>query len=64
MNTYILSNTNVDSLNYYLNQEVNIVGSCAYGNYLIDLLNTDSDLYNKDIDLVILLLDGDELRKG
>jgi FkbH-like protein len=64
MNTYILSNTNVNSLNYYLDQEVNVVGSCAYGNYLIDLLNADSDLYNKDIDLVILLLDGDELRKG
>ncbi len=63
MKSYILSNTNVDSLDYYLNKEVDIVGSCAYGNYLIDLIDIDSDLYKKDIDLVILLLDGDELKK-
>ena len=37
MNTYLLSNTNIDSLKYYLDEEISLLGSCHYGNYLIDL---------------------------
>lgn len=64
MNTYFLSNTNIDSLKYYLDKEISFLGSCHYGNYLIDLIDTNSELYQKDIDLVILLLDGRELENN
>ena len=62
MKTYTLSNTNIDSIKYYLPKKIKVVGSCAYGNYLIDLLDENSGLYKNDIDLVIMLIDGDELK--
>jgi len=62
MNAYILSNINVDSIKYYLPEDINVVGSCPYGNYLIELIDNNSNLYKLDIDLVIVLIDGDELK--
>jgi FkbH-like protein len=62
MNIYTLSNTNVDSIKYYFSQDLRVVGSCTYGNYLIDLVDESSDLYRNNIDLVVLLIDGDELK--
>ena len=62
MNIYILSNVNMDSLKLYF-KDHSWAGSCAYGNYMVDLLDADSDLYNKDIQAVLLYLDGDVLQE-
>ena len=62
MNTYILSNTNTDSIKYYLPSNLKFIGSCSYGNYLIDLIDKKSILNKDNIELVIFLIDGDELK--
>lgn len=63
MKTYLLSNINIDSLKYYL-KDHDIQGSCSYGNYLIDLIDTNSGLYSSDVELVIFFLDGEALKES
>lgn len=63
MKTYLLSNINIDSLKYYL-KDHDIHGSCSYGNYLIDLIDTKSGLYHDELDLVIFFLDGEALKES
>ena len=63
MNIYLLGNTNIDSIKYYLPQDAKVIGSNIYGNYLIDLIDESSNLYKLDVDLVVFLIDGDELKK-
>lgn len=63
MQIEIISNINMDSLKFYL-KDFNVRNSCSYGNYLIDLLDTNSKLYDKDVNCVVCFLDVDILNEN
>jgi len=62
MQIEIISNINMDSLKFYM-KGYKILTSCSFGNYMIDLVDTNSLLYKSSSEIVILFLDIDELEE-
>jgi len=62
MQLEIISNINMDSLKYHL-KDYEILQNCSYGNYMIDLLDTNSSLYTSNSDVVVCFLDIDTLKE-
>lgn len=62
MQIELISNVNMESLKFYL-KEFTLKNSCGFGNYLIDLLDENSDLYKKETDCVVCFLDIDTLNE-
>ena len=54
----IISNINMDSLKYYLS--IDVLESCGYGNYMLDLSDENSSIYQSKSEFVFLFLDIDE----
>jgi FkbH-like protein len=54
----IISNINMDSLKFYLNIEV--IPTCSYGNYMLDLSDESSSIYQNQSKFIFLFLDIDE----
>jgi FkbH-like protein len=54
----IISNINMDSLKYYLS--IDVFESCGYGNYMLDLSDENSSIYQSKSEFVFLFLDIDE----
>jgi len=46
----IISNINMDSLKYYLSTD--ILESCGYGNYMLDLTDENSSIYKSESEFV------------
>jgi FkbH-like protein len=62
MKLEVISNINMDSLKFYM-KKYKILNSCNFGNYIIDLLDTNSKLYRTKAEIIILFLDFDELNE-
>lgn len=60
MKLEIISNINMDSLKFYM-KNCSFLNKCSFGNYMIDLLDEQSPLYQSDCEMVILFLDVEEL---
>jgi FkbH-like protein len=54
----IISNINMDSLKYYLS--IDVLESCGYGNYMLDLSDENSSIYKSESEFVFLFLDINE----
>lgn len=63
MKLEIISNINMDSLKFYM-KEHQFINSCNFGNYMLDLLERDSNLYKSDAEIILLFLDFDELNES
>jgi len=63
MKLELISNINMDSLKFYM-KNYEFISSCDFGNYMIDLLDTNSKLYLSKSEIVILFLDLDELNES
>lgn len=60
MNIEVIGNTNMDSLKFYM-KGYTFLKDCAFGNYMIDLLDKKSSLYTGKSEIIVLFLDIDEL---
>lgn len=65
MKLAVLSNINLDPLKLQLHRQMGAVDPyfCAYGQHLLELLNKQSGLYQRDLDAVFVHLDAEELLK-
>lgn len=63
MKLEIISNINMDSLKFYM-KDFEFLNSCDFGNYMLDLLDANSKLYQSKAELVLLFLDFDELNES
>ena len=62
MKLEIISNINMDSLKLYM-KDYNFLISSNFGNYMIDLVDSNSFLSKSQSDIIILFLDLDELNE-
>jgi FkbH-like protein len=62
MKLEIISNINMDSLKFYM-KDYEFINKCSFGNYMIDLVDIDSDLYTTNAEIIIFFLDMDELNE-
>lgn len=63
MKLEIISNINMDSLKLYM-KDYEFLNGCDFGNYMIDLVDTESFLYKSDSEIIILFLDINELNEN
>ena len=63
MKLEIISNINMDSLKFYM-KDYNFLSSSNFGNYMIDLVDSNSLLCKSESDIIILFLDLDELNEN
>ncbi|CAA6825466.1 MAG: FIG00525343: hypothetical protein [uncultured Sulfurovum sp.] len=62
MKLEIISNINMSSLKFYM-KDFQFLSSCDFGNYMLDLLDETSKLYQSEAELILLFLDFDELNE-
>ena len=62
MKIELVSNINMDSIQYYM-KDYQCLNSCDFGNYMIDLIDKDSNIHKSEADFVLLFLDFDELNE-
>ena len=62
MKIELVSNINMDSIKFYL-KDYQLLGSCDFGNYMIDLIDINSQLHKSEAEIIFLFLDFDELNE-
>jgi len=62
MKIELVSNINMDSIKFYL-KDHQLLGSCDFGNYMIDLIDKNSQLHKSEAEIIFLFLDFDELNE-
>ena len=62
MKIELVSNINMDSIKFYL-KDYQLLGSCDFGNYMIDLIDNNSQLHKSEAEIIFLFLDFDELNE-
>jgi len=62
MKIEIISNINMDSLKFYM-KDYSFISECAFGNYMLDLLDKNSTLYKSESEFIILFIDINELKE-
>ena len=62
MKIELVSNINMDSIKFYL-KDYQLLGSCDFGNYMIDLIDKNSQLHKSEAEIIFLFLDFDELNE-
>jgi predicted enzyme involved in methoxymalonyl-ACP biosynthesis len=63
MKLEMISNINMDGLKFYM-KEYTFLSSCDFGNYMLDLLDSNSKLYKSEAEIILLFLDFDELNES
>tara|TARA_B100000787_G_C16194155_1_gene299535 strand:- start:889 stop:2403 length:1515 start_codon:yes stop_codon:yes gene_type:complete len=63
MKLEIISNINMDSLKFYM-KGYSFLSSSSFGNYMIDLVDSNSLLCKSESEIIILFLDLDELNES